>query len=71
MKFSRLWQPDKPAFWLMLLLNLLSMVLAWIVQIYTLAPMAQVVVSVFAVGNAVLGVFFTWHLVKNPPVTKD
>ena len=55
----------------MLLLNLLSMVLAWIVQIYTLAPMARVVVSVFAVGNAVLGVFFTWQLVKNPPVTKD
>ncbi len=55
----------------MLLLNLLSMVLAWIVQIYTLAPMAQVVVSVFAVGNAVLGVFFTWQLLKNPPVAKD
>ena len=70
-KFSRLWQPDKPAFWLVLLLNLLSTVLAWVVQAYTLPPMAQVVVLVFAVGNALLGGFFTWQLLKNPPVPKS
>jgi hypothetical protein len=32
MKLARLWQPRNPAFWLMVALNLLSTVLAWIAR---------------------------------------
>ena len=41
MKLARLWQPRNPAFWLMVVLNLLSTLLAWVARSYTLAPLAM------------------------------
>ena len=66
MKFSRLLQPRKPAFWLMLVLNALSMVLVWLMQNYTLNPWASVVLALFALGNAGFGAYFTWQLLRAP-----
>lgn len=63
---SRLFQPRKPAFWLILLLNAMSMVIVWLVQNYALSPFMTVVLALFALGNAVFGAILTWHLVKAP-----
>ena len=67
MKLARLWQPRNPAFWLMITLNLLSTALAWITRNYTLAPLPALVVTVFAVGNALLGIYLMWVLVRDQP----
>jgi hydrogenase-4 membrane subunit HyfE len=67
MKLSRLWQPRNPAFWLMVALNLLSTVLAWIARSYELAPAAALTVAAFAIGNALLGLYLMWLLMRDEP----
>jgi len=37
-----------------------------IVQNRNLSPIASVIVAVFAIGNAVLGLRFAWHLLNSP-----
>lgn len=66
MKLSRLFQPRKPAFWLMLVLNLLSSCLVWIVQTQSLSVLVQALVAVFAIGNSVLGLRLAWILLNTP-----
>jgi hypothetical protein len=63
-ELRRLFQPDKPAFWLVLVLNALSMVLVWLTQKYTFTLFASGLLIFFALGNAALGAFFTWKLLK-------
>jgi 4-hydroxybenzoate polyprenyltransferase len=63
-KLSRLLQPRKPAFWLMLALNLLSAVLGWVVQTQQLNLLGSVLVAGFAIGNAILGMRLAWLLVN-------
>ena len=70
-RLRRLIQPSKAAFWLMLALNGLSTALVWIVQNRNLSPMASVIVTVFAIGNAVLGLRFAWHLLNAPAENED
>lgn len=65
--WRRLIQPRKPAFWLMLVLNALSTALMWIVQRYSLTPLASLVIAVFALGNAWLGLRLAWQLLSTPP----
>lgn len=67
MQWRRLFQPRNPLFWLMLALNALSMALGWIVQNRSLALPATLLVLVFALGNAVLGMWLAWRLVRDPP----
>ena len=67
MKLSRLWQPRNPAFWLMVVLNLLSTVLAWIARSYQLAPAAALMVAGFAVVNALIGLRLMWLLMREDP----
>jgi len=67
MKLARLWQPRNPAFWLMVVLNLLSTALAWVARSYDLAPLAALVVAGFALGNAVIGLRLMWLLVRDEP----
>jgi 4-hydroxybenzoate polyprenyltransferase len=62
----RLIQPRNPAFWIMLALNGLSAVLLWIAQNYHLSLFASLVVVVFAVGNAVLGLRMLRQLLITP-----
>ena len=66
MKLSRLYQPRNPAFWLMVLLNLLSVVLAWITRSYELLPLAAVALTGLAMTNAVLGVRLALQLMRTP-----
>ena len=70
MKLARLWQPRNPAFWLMVVLNLLSTLLAWVTRTYALAPLAMLVVTGFAIGNALLGLRLMWLLVQDEPTRR-
>lgn len=65
MKLSRLYQPRNPLFWLMLALNLLSMVLGWITHTQFPGVLVSLVITVFAIGNAALGTYLMWRLVNS------
>ena len=71
MKLSRLFRPKDRRFWLMLLLNLLSAILAWVLRTYPLVPLASVVVGVFALGNAALGMFIMFDLMRDDSGERD
>ncbi len=65
MKLSRLYRPQDRRFWLMIVLNLLSAILAWLLRSWPLIPLATVVVALFALGNAALGMFIAWDLLRD------
>ena len=64
MKISRLYQPRNPLFWIMLGLNLLSLALGWITRTSSLDVVSSMLVTVFAVGNALLGTYLAWRLIR-------
>jgi hypothetical protein len=64
---SRLYQPRNPLFWLMLTLNALSPALAWVVNNRPLNAWATVLLTCFALGNAVIGTFLLWRLLRQEP----
>jgi hypothetical protein len=68
MKLSRLFQPRNPLFWMMLTLNVLSAALTWIVHHRPLSTFGALVVASFAIGNAVLGTWLAWRLVRTDPM---
>jgi hypothetical protein len=65
MKLSRLFQPRNPLFWMMVALNALSTLLMWIVQNRPLSTLGMLVVGGFALGNALLGTWLAWRLVRD------
>jgi hypothetical protein len=65
MKLTRLYQPRNPLFWIMLVLNLFSVVLSWITRSYSLDVLGSLLVTAFAVGNGVLGAYLAWRLVRS------
>jgi hypothetical protein len=65
MKLSRLYQPRNPLFWLMLVLNGLSPLLAWVVNNRPLNMAATLLVTCFAIGNALLGMWLAWRLMQD------
>lgn len=67
MKFSRLLQPRNPLFWIMLALNGLSTALVWIAQNRPLNVWGTLLVGGFAIGNAVIGLWLAWRLMRNEP----
>ena len=69
MKLTRLFQPRNPRFWLLLVLNLLSASLAWAMRLPGLASAAVVVMGVLALGNALLGMWLMWALMRDKPAT--
>jgi hypothetical protein len=71
MKLTRLFQPRNPLFWMMVALNALSAMLAWIVQNRPLGTFAMLVVGGFALGNAVLGTWLAWRLVREDSMPKN
>lgn len=65
MKVSRIYQPRNPLFWVMLALNLMSLVLGWLTHNQSLNVLASVLVGGFAIGNAVLGTWIAWRLANS------
>jgi hypothetical protein len=64
MKLSRLFQPRNPLFWTMLALHALSAMLMWIVHNRPLNTLGSLLVAGFAIGNALLGTWLAWRLVR-------
>lgn len=69
MKLSRLYQPRNPQFWLMIALNVLSSLLAWVLRTYPLVPLAAIVVAGFALANAVIGIRLALALMRTDDVS--
>jgi hypothetical protein len=53
----------------MLLLNGLSLLLAWVVRNRPLNGWGMAVVTAFAIGNAVIGIWLAWRLMREPAST--
>jgi hypothetical protein len=66
-RLSRLYQPRNPLFWLMLVLNGLSPLLSWVVHNRPLNAAAALLLTCFAIGNAVLGMWLVWRLLQDEP----
>lgn len=66
MKLSRIYQPRNPRFWLMVTLNLLSSLLAWVLRSYDLLPSVTLVVAGFALANAFIGIRLAVALMRDP-----
>ncbi len=66
MKLSRLFQPRNPLFWIMLAVNALSPALAWVVQHRPLNTFGMALISIFAVGNALIGAWLIVRLLRTP-----
>ncbi|QDF99361.1 hypothetical protein CJ010_23885 [Azoarcus sp. DD4] len=66
MKLSRIYQPRNPRFWLMVTLNLLSSLLAWVLRSYPLLPSVTLVVAGFALANAFIGIRLAVALMRDP-----
>ena len=50
----------------MVVLNALTMVLLWLSQKPELTLTGSLLIAAFALGNAALGAFFAWQLVRRP-----
>lgn len=66
LRLARLWQPRNPMFWIWVILNVLSSVLAWVVHNVELVAAARLVVAVFALTNVVLGLLIMLRLMRTP-----
>lgn len=71
MLLSRLIQPRRPAFWLILVLNVMTMALVWIVELRALEGGLRFILLAFALGNAVLGMVLGWRLLREPRGADD
>lgn len=61
---ARLWQPRRGLFWLMVAANVLSSFWGWLLRTDTLSPLGMTVVGVFALTNAVAGMWLAWRLLR-------
>jgi uncharacterized membrane protein len=65
MKFSRLFQPRNPLFWILVALNLLSTVLSHVALNFELNTLGTVMVVSTALVNALLSAYLAWRLVNS------
>ncbi len=67
MKFSRLYQPRNPWFWLLIALNILSTGISYILRSQELPTLITVVLTAFALANFVVGVRIALQLMRELP----
>ncbi len=65
MKISRLYRPRSPQFWLLIVLNLLSSVLSFILRTYDLPVWLMLGLAGFAIANLLLGMWIAWRLISD------
>lgn len=65
MKLSRIVQPRKLSFWILVVLNLLSLVLGHITQTYSLSALGTALVIGLTLFNALLSALLAWRLVNS------
>jgi hypothetical protein len=61
-RWRRLWQPQRPAFWLLVAFNLLSSGFAWALRTLPLHDTAVLIFGALALLNALLGLVVFWRL---------
>lgn len=71
MRWARLWQPRRGLFWLMLLFNALSSVLAVLLRTLPLNEVGALVLGVMALMNVVMGLWAMKLLLGLPRGTPD
>jgi uncharacterized integral membrane protein len=65
-KLSRLFQPKNPLFWLLIVLNVLSAALSWLLQTRPLPLALTLALAFFALGNFLLGLKLAVQLMREP-----
>ena len=71
MKWSRLWQPRRLPFWLMLMFNLLSTLCAWALRTLQLNTSGLMLIASVGLLNCGLGMWIAWRLLNEPDVAPD
>lgn len=70
----RLWQPQRPLFWLMLAFNALSSVLAWMLHLLQPTGGLLIVLTLLALANVFMGwwlLSILWRESAPSPLTGD
>ncbi len=65
MKISRLFQPRNPQFWLLIVLNILSTVISYILRTRDLPTLPVLLLAAFAIANFVLGLRIALRLMAD------
>ena len=65
MKLSRIFQPRKLSFWILVVLNLLSLALGHITQTYALSCLGTAIVIGLTLVNALISALLAWRLVSS------
>jgi hypothetical protein len=68
-KVSRLYQPRNPQFWLLVVLNLLSTGISYILRSQDLPIWITLVLAAFALANFVIGIRIALQLMRDRPDT--
>jgi len=63
-RFSRLFQPRNPLFWMFVLLNALSSVLSYLLRSYDLSLSMALLLALFALGNVIFGIRIALRLMS-------
>jgi hypothetical protein len=66
-KFSRLYQPRNPKFWLLVILNLLSTGITHILRSQELPLVIALVLAAFALANCLIGIRIALQLLRDSP----
>jgi uncharacterized membrane protein AbrB (regulator of aidB expression) len=67
LKLSRLYQPKNPQFWLLIVLNLLSTGISWILRSRELPLPVMLVLAAFALANFWIGLRIALRLMRETP----
>ncbi|MDP1651401.1 MAG: hypothetical protein Q8L56_01630 [Rhodocyclaceae bacterium] len=70
MKLSRLYQPRNPQFWLLVILNLLSSAISFILRTYELPAGFALVLGGVAIANVLIGIRIALRLMAEEPTVK-
>ena len=65
MKLSRIFQPRKLSFWILVVLNLLSLALGHITQTDALSGLGTAIVIGLTLVNALISALLAWRLVSS------
>jgi hypothetical protein len=66
-KLSRLYQPRNPQFWLLVVLNLLSTGVSYVLRTRDLPMLITLVLAAFALANFVIGIRIALQLMRERP----
>lgn len=67
LKLSRLVQPRNPQFWLLVVLNVLSSAISFILRTHEISTAATLVLAGFAVANVIFGIRIAFRLMADAP----